>query len=374
MITVLGYGKIGKNITNDLLKYYPSEDIVVYDPNLPDLEARNKKLRLIKGDPFAQENRDLVFRKGSVIVSALPPELRPVLYKTNAENHSMLVDIAFGNDDSSRYYSELATSDYVIIPDAGVAPGISNLLVGRFTAELEEVDDVRIYVGGIPERPIPPIEYKLTFSSESLVDEYINDAKFVRSNKIITVEALSGVERFSFEGVEGELEAFYTDGLRTLLENIKAKNMFEKTVRYRGHAEKIKMLRDLGLFESTELQVDGAVIRARRVIERLFDEKLAFSEIGDILMLKVIVSGKRRGNDRELSADLLYRVPGNRDYTAMSMTTGSPASILAQLLNKNFLKVKGFTPLEVIGKDVNYFEEIVRQLRTRGIEIKFNNV
>jgi lysine 6-dehydrogenase len=373
MITVLGFGKIGKNIVSDLSKYRPETKIIVYDPFSINSSEQKGNIKFVNADPLSIENRDKVFKRDSILISALPAELRPVVYKLAKDRHSKLVDIAFGNDDISEYLDDYSDKDYTIVPDAGVAPGISNLLVGRFVAELDHVTDIKIYVGGIPEIPIDPLGYKLTFSSESLVDEYVNTARIVESGKIVTKEALSGIEYFNFAGINNKLEAFYTDGLRTLLRTIKADNMSEKTVRYAGHSEKVKLLRDLGLFDSEKRVLNGLKIEPRRLMEKLFDEKLIFPDIGDILLLTVTVSGIKNGTQKDLSARLLYRVKANKDYTAMSMTTGCPASIIAQLFEEGYMEIHGFMPLELIGKDKRFFDEIIKRLSARGINIEISD-
>ncbi len=368
MITVLGFGKIGKNIVSDLSKYSVDTKVTVYDPISIKSSEQRGNIKFINADPLSIENRDKVFTRDSIIISALPAELRPAVYKLAKDKHCKLVDIAFGNDDISEYLDSRDT-DYTIVPDAGVAPGISNLIVGRFAAELDHVTDVKIYVGGIPDKPVEPLGYKLTFSSESLVDEYVNTARIVESGKIVEKEALSGIEYFEFEGINHKLEAFYTDGLRTLLKTIKADNMSEKTVRYAGHSQKVKLLRDLGLFDSEARILDTIKIKPRSLIEKLFDEKLIFPGIGDILLLTVTVSGTKKGTVKNQSARLLYSVKANKEYTAMSMTTGCPASIIAQLLEEGFLNVHGLVPPELIGKEKRYFDEIIKRLGDRGIKI-----
>ncbi|MEM0160741.1 MAG: saccharopine dehydrogenase C-terminal domain-containing protein [Thermoplasmata archaeon] len=373
MITVLGFGKIGKNIVSDLSKYGTKTKVIVYDPIAIKSSEQRGNIKFINADPLSIENRDKVFSRDSIIISALPAEMRATVYRLAKDKHSKLVDIAFGNDDISDYLDDDSDRDYTIVPDAGVAPGISNILVGRFAAELDQVTDVKIYVGGIPEIPVEPLDYKLTFSSESLVDEYVNTARIVESGKIVEKEPLSGIEYFDFEGINHKLEAFYTDGLRTLLKTIKANNMSEKTVRYAGHSQKVKLLRDLGLFDSEERVLNNIKIKPRNLMEKLFDEKLIFPAIGDILLLTVNVSGMKNGAVKNLSARLLYSVKANKEYTAMSMTTGCPASIIAQLLEEGYLNIHGLVPPELIGKEKRYFDAIIKRLEDRGIKIKISD-
>ncbi|MCW4031141.1 MAG: saccharopine dehydrogenase, partial [Candidatus Bathyarchaeota archaeon] len=139
-----------------------------------------------------------------------------------------------------------------IVPDCGVAPGLSNILIGKASSQLDEVEEALIYVGGLPQNPIPPLNYKITWCIEDLFEEYTRKAKIIRDGKTVEVAALKGLEEIEFEGL-GKFEAFFTDGVRTLHHTIKANNMWEKTLRYLGHAEKIRLIKKLGLLKKGSL-------------------------------------------------------------------------------------------------------------------------
>ncbi|MBS7637268.1 saccharopine dehydrogenase, partial [Candidatus Bathyarchaeota archaeon] len=212
-----------------------------------------------------------------------------------------------------------------IIPDCGVAPGLSNMLVGRSAQKLDEVHSIHILVGGIPARAEPPLGYTITWSPEDLLDEYTRKVRIVRDGMLTEVEPLTGLENMDLPGV-GTLEAFYTDGLRTLLRTVKAREMWEKTLRYPGHVEKIRLLRDLGFLDGESIEIEGLPIPIKRLTARILERKLYRPKVEDVLVMKVEVSGIRGGEDKRYTHYLLDRYDKERGITAMARTTAYTAA------------------------------------------------
>ena len=368
--TVLGYGKIGRTIVADLSKYQQEKIINVYDPFIKNTVELPRNVKLHKTDPLSEENIPKIFKKDVVIISALPAKLRGKLILAVIKGSANLVDITFGNDDIREYLPLSGDSSFLIIPDCGLAPGISNFIVGKFTGAFEELENVEIYVGGLPNKPVPPLEYKITFASDSVVDEYINPAKVVENGKIVVREALSGIEEFPNDSLGHPLEVFYTDGLRSLIDTIRSpRNMFEKTIRYKGHAEKVKILRELGFFDSAERDIDGNMVIPRKLTEKILDEKLRYPEIGDTVILKIRVSGMKNGKKLIMEANMIYRCEARPDYTGMSITTASPASVIAQMIGENMIRGKGIVTMEEIASGEGIFDEFIKRLSDRGVKI-----
>lgn len=367
---VLGYGKIGRTIVADVSKYQPEKMISVYDPFAKINSEFPANVKFYNSDPLSDENIPKIFNEDTVIISALPARLRKKLMQAVIKGRSKLVDITFGNDIISDYVPSAKEPHFLIVPDCGLAPGISNFMVGKFASEFNELENVEIYVGGLPNEPVPPLEYKITFASDSVVDEYVNPAKIVENGKIVIKEALSGLEDFSSESFRYPLEAFLTDGLRSLIDTIKSpKNMFEKTIRYKGHAEKVKLLRDLGYFDSRERKLNGNSVIPRKLTEELFDEKLQLKDVGDTIILKVKVSGIKNGKKLTHEANMIYRCQANPNFTGMSMTTACPASIIAQMIGENVISGKGVLTMEEIASREGVFDEFINRLSYRGIKI-----
>jgi saccharopine dehydrogenase-like NADP-dependent oxidoreductase len=280
-----------------------------------------------------------------------------------------LVDVSYMPENSSSLNEKAIKAGVTVIPDCGLAPGISNILVGRATGKLDKVLAVHIMVGGIPEKPVPPLGYVITWSPESLIDEYTRKARIVKEGETVEVEALSGLEEVEFPSV-GRLEAFYTDGLRTLLHTIKDVDiMWEKTLRHPGHADKIGLLKALGFFDEESISVDGVSLSPRKLTVKLFDQKLRRPEIRDIVAMKVEVLGIK--NDKHVCYiyHLLDRYDENRRITAMARTTAYPASIIAQLMLKKTVKEKGVVPPERLGMSEEFFSKFLNGLEKQRIKI-----
>jgi saccharopine dehydrogenase-like NADP-dependent oxidoreductase len=299
----------------------------------------------------------------------LPGKLGYRLIKACIDAGTDLVDVSFMSENPLTLDPEATKAGVTIVPDCGLAPGISNALVGHATKELDNVKSVSIMVGGLPERPVPPLGYVITWSPESLIDEYTRKAEIVKRGKAVEVEALTGLEEIKFPKV-GKLEAFYTDGLRTLLHTMRnVCEMSEKTLRYPGHAEKIMLLHALGLFEEERIDVEGVDVSPRKLAVKLLARKLWRPEIRDIVALKVEVSGVKKGRKTRYDYHLLDHFHEKRKMTAMARTTAYPASIMAQLILRKAVKMKGVVPPEEIGADNQLFESFSKELKERGIKI-----
>ncbi len=369
-ITLLGFGKIGRAIYQDMISHTRDTQIDVYDPFGRFPEQAPSRVKFHAKDPFTGTNRKEIFRKGSVIVSALPAHLREELFLYAERNDSRLVDITFGNDPITK--EKLSSrGDFIIIPDAGLAPGISNLLVGHLASKFEKVESIRIFVGGVPDRQIPPLNYKVVFSMDSVIDEYTNPCTIISGGRKKVVEALTGLEDVEFAGKK--YEAFFTDGLRTLVHTMSSvENMFEKTVRYRGHCERVRLLRDLGFFSAEKIEIDGSGVSPRSISEAVLEKALGNPECGDTVLLRVIAEGRENGKMKKYTAEMIDSSPPGSELTSMARTTAFPASILTLMLHNDtgkLGKLSGYVPVENIGYDLRAFQSISGELAKRGINI-----
>ncbi|MFB0514396.1 MAG: saccharopine dehydrogenase family protein, partial [Candidatus Bathyarchaeia archaeon] len=280
-----------------------------------------------------------------------------------------MVDVSYMPENPLTLNQDAVKAGVTIVPDCGVAPGLSNLLVGRVISKLDQVENIYIMVGGLPEEPAPPLGYTITWSVEGLIDEYTRKARIVENGEVVEVEALTGLEEVEFAGV-CKLEGFYTDGLRTLLHTVKGvNNMWEKTLRYPGHVEKIKLLKTLGFFDEHPIEVENVRLPPRKVTIKLLEKKLQRPEIKDILAMKVQVSGITEKSKKCYVYHLLDRYDQKHEITAMARTTAYPASILAQLIAQKTIEEKGVIPLEKLGPQEKIFNKILAELDKRQVKI-----
>jgi saccharopine dehydrogenase-like NADP-dependent oxidoreductase len=280
-----------------------------------------------------------------------------------------MVDVSYMPENPLTLDKRAIKAGVTVVPDCGVAPGLSNLLVGHALSKLDQVESIHIMVGGLPKEPVPPLGYVLTWSPTDLIDEYTRKANIIQKGRVVEVEPLTGLEEIEFPGV-GKLEGFYTDGLRTLLYTIKdVKNMWEKTLRYPGHAHSIKLLETLGFFSKDPIQVDKARLTPRDVTVEVLKKRLLRPEVEDLLAMKVEVSGTAKREKKRYVYHLLDHYDRENAITAMARTTAYPASIVSRLIAKNMVKKKGLVPLEKLGARDNIFSTIMTELEKRHVKI-----
>src|SRR5262249_50792750 len=203
-----------------------------------------------------------------VVAGAVPGFLGTAMLKAVLAAKKPISDISFAPENPLLLEDEARRSGVPAVVDCGVSPGLSNLAAGRAAGLFDKTESIRIFVGGLPVRRVKPWEYRIVFSATDVIEEYTRPARIVRDGRLVTVPALSEVEPFEDPRV-GTLEAFLTDGLRTVLTTIRARNLEEKTLRYPGHAEKMRLLRDAGFFGEEPVEVGGVRVPPRALTESL---------------------------------------------------------------------------------------------------------
>jgi lysine 6-dehydrogenase len=374
-ILVVGTGHIGSIVARDLAENMPSLELVIADKSQSrgdEVAAAigKKSVSSIALDVSDRKNLINTLKRFDLVVGALPGEVGYKLLKGCIEARVNTVDVSFMPEDPFALSKAAANAGVTIIPDCGVAPGLSHMLVQRGISKLDEVKNAQIMVGGLPEKPIQPLGYTITWSVEGLIDEYMRKARIIKNGKLIEVDPLGDVEEAELPGV-GKLEAFFSDGLRTLLQTVKGvENMAEKTLRYPGHVEKIRLLRDLGLLDEKSIQVENVSVPPRKVTVKLLEKKLKKPDVPDILVMLVQVEGTKDGKRVMHSYYVLDRFDKKKKVTAMARTTGYTASCMTQLLAKKVIKIRGMVPPEKLGRDKNVFKKLTGLLKKRGILVK----
>ncbi|MEX2701762.1 MAG: saccharopine dehydrogenase C-terminal domain-containing protein [Candidatus Baldrarchaeota archaeon] len=373
-ILVLGCGNVGSAIVKDLAKYLPSNQIVAADRN-PDVarkvaeEIGKENVSWTQADASKYDELVNIIKKHDLVVGALPGSLGYISAKACVDAKVSMVDISYMPENPLTLNEAAIKAGITIVPDCGVAPGLSNLLAGRGASRLDQVEGIHIVCGGLPITPVPPLGYTITWSVEGLIDEYMRPARIVEDGKLVKKEALSGLEIIEFPKL-GKLEAFYTDGLRTLLETIKGvKSMWEKTFRYPGHVEKIKLLRDLGFFDEEPIDVENVKIVPKKVTIKLLDRKLRKPKVKDLMAMKVEVTGIKSESKVKYVYYLLDYYDDASKTTAMARTTGYTASVVAQLIVKGVIEDKGVIPPEKLGMNERIYKQIIEELEKRNIKI-----
>jgi lysine 6-dehydrogenase len=367
-IVILGAGRVGGAMAADLAKD-ASFHVVVADRDERRLDALRAAYR-VSGERIDLSLASTVRRavaRADIVISAVPGFLGFRTLEAILESGKNVVDIAFFPEDPFAL-DELARAKKVTaLIDCGVAPGMSNLLVGHVAAGLQRTDRVRIYVGGLPSVRQWPYEYKAGFSPIDVIEEYTRPARLVRGGKVEACPALSELELIDFPDL-GTLEAFVTDGLRTLARTIDAPDMIEKTMRYPGHAERMRMLRETGFFSEIPVDIDGASVRPIDVATRLLFPMWQMGEGDeDITIMRIVVEGLGPKGGVRVTYDLVDRYDRATGTTAMARTTGYTATTAVRMLAAGLFSKPGVIPPERLGQDAACTEFILAGLLERGI-------
>jgi saccharopine dehydrogenase-like NADP-dependent oxidoreductase len=280
------------------------------------------------------------------------------------------VDISFMAENAWEL-SELARERGVTaVVDMGVSPGTSNLMAGWAAATLDPCESIEILVGGLPEVRRWPFEYKAPFAPSDVIEEYLRPARMIEHGQMVLKPALSEPELIDFEGV-GTLEAFNTDGLRSLAYTLKVPFMREKTMRWPGHIELMRVFRETGLFSSEPIDVGGASVRPVDVVSKLLFPKWQYQEGEvDITVARVTITGKRNGEPVRLQWNLLDRYDPATNLRSMSRTTAFPATIVAGLLAAGRFRRPGVHPPEVLGAEPGLLDHVLAELEKRGVRYR----
>lgn len=372
-VIVLGCGKIGSVLAKDFSRSNKNSRITMADISE---KAAKKGASEIRGanwttiDTTDHQAMVSTLKEFDLVLGALPGDYGFKALEASLEAGLDVVDVSFTPEDPQKLNNDAKKAGITIIPDCGVAPGLSNILVGYSASQLDRVREAQIMVGGIPETPVPPLGYTITWSAEGLIDEYVRDVSIIKDGKTVKVPALSGLEIIDFPGV-GTLEAFFTDGLRSLAKSLpQVENMWEKTLRYPGHIEKIKLLRVLGFFDHDPVLIGGEPVSPRLVTARLLEKSLWKPEIGDLLAMNIEVRGEIGGRERGYRHRILDRFDPETDVSAMARTTAYTASIVASMLAKGSITEKGVIPPERLGNDGEFVNTLMSELEKRGVLIE----
>lgn len=365
-VTVLGGGRVGGVMAQELASY-PDLSVTVVDRDADRLRqlAELTALRTAVADLSDQSAIESVIESCDLVVSAVPSFLGFETCKTAIACGKNIVDIAFFEEDPFELESLARDKGVTVIVDCGVAPGMSNILSGYADSQLDSADNLIIYVGGLPRERTWPFEYKAVFSPIDVIEVYLRPARVLENGEFIAKTSLTERELISFPEV-GTVEAFTTDGIRTLARTISAPNQKEKTLRYPGHAEKIDMLREMGLFSKDEVQVGDKNIRPIDLTTQLLFPLWKFKEGDeDVTIMRVVVQGTKDNKKVEYRYDMIDQYDRDNKIHSMARTTGYTATVVARMLLDDAIPMDGLVLPEYLGKDSHLFHSILEQLKSR---------
>jgi lysine 6-dehydrogenase len=360
-IIVLGAGLVGGVMAKDLSKQHEVTSIDISQNNLNKLNG----IKTICADISDKKTLQDLIKDFDLVVGAIPGFMGYKMMKDVIEAGKNIVDISFYPEDPFGL-DELANEKGVVaVMDCGVAPGMGNIIFGHHDLKME-ITDYECLVGGLPEKREWPYEYQAVFSPIDVIEEYIRPARYVQNSHMITKEALSDTELIEFDEI-GTLESWNSDGLRSLIKTMShVPNMIEKTLRYPGCVEYLKVLRESGFFSYQEIEVNGTMIRPVDMTAKLLFPKWEMKPGDkDFTIMRIIMKGTEDGEEVSYQYNLLDRYQD--DTISMARTTGFTCTAVANLVVTGKYDRTGISPPEYLG---GHFESVKNYLAERGVEYK----
>jgi lysine 6-dehydrogenase len=374
-ILVLGAGRMGLGAAYDLIHNSPDiKAVTIADSDLGKAESAAKRVgtsridaRLIDASDYSDVVR--LMQGHDSTISCVNYWYNESLSRAAIETGTNFCDLG-GNhyvvDEQLAMDDAAKAAGINIIPDCGLAPGMVSILAMDGAAKFDEVLEIHIRVGGLPQHPQPPLNYQLVFSVEGLINEYVEVARVIREGKITDVKSMTEIESIEFEGFP-PLEAFQTSGGTSTLPDTflgRIKELDYKTIRYAGHCERFRTMIDLGLCSSEEIVADYQKVVPRKVFGELLQRHLP-ADGPDYVLVRLDFVGRENAEIKNLRYDIVDKQDEVTGLSAMMRTTAFPASIIAQMMARGDVMERGATPQEKAIES----EDFVAELARRNIEI-----
>ena len=365
----IGAGLVGSIIADDMSRSF---DVTLADLNQRALLAAtvgNPEIKTAVCSCTDEAALSEIIKDADIVTAGVPGKFGKKMMESVIRSGKNMSDISFMPEDFEELDGLAKEYGVTVVPDMGVAPGMSNFLVGRGAALLDEVENAVIYVGGIPHKPVPPFNYQITWSAADVIEEYTRPARYVRDYKPTVCEAMGKLYEKEFPKA-GILETFITDGLRSLVKNIKAKNMEERTMRWPGHVAQMRLLRDMGLFDERKRLLGGVEVVPRDIAcDLLFPMWKMEPEKGDrdLTIMQVEVSGYKERDFVTYTWNLWDIFDEKTWKNSMGRCTGFTCSIIAQAIVKGLIKEKGVIAPEKLAVSDELYDFVMTEQRRRGI-------
>ncbi|MBS0011557.1 MAG: saccharopine dehydrogenase NADP-binding domain-containing protein [Bacteroidales bacterium] len=367
-IIVLGTGLVGSAIVKDLCRDYRVTAVDISSENINSLAGLDNVKAVTADLSDSSIIRDLV-RDHDLVIGALPGSMGYKSVKDTIEAGKDMVDISFFPEDPFGLDRLARNKGVTVVTDCGVAPGMGNIILGHHHA-LQGVDSYECYVGGLPFKREWPWQYKAVFSPIDVIEEYTRPARYMLNGDIVVREALSEAEYIDFEEI-GTLEAWNSDGLRSLLKTMPVPNMIEKTLRYPGTIDYLRMLREAGFFSYDEIEVKGVKIKPVDLTTKLmFPQWQLKKGEEEFTVMRIIIEGRDRGEKYRYRYDLFDRYDRENNITSMARTTGYTCTAVANLMMEGMFESPGINPPEYIGKTEGHLKFILGYFKERGLVYK----
>jgi len=374
---VLGAGRMGRVAAADLINSDKKNVVTLADISFDNLRRaqesiKNDRLITLQRDIEDESQLQSLFEDQDVSVCALLHRHSLLVMGTAVMMGVDYVDMVGENTlERMAFHDEALKKEITVLSGMGVSPGITNMCVGWAVDLLDETENALIYVGGNPVDPKPPLNYRIVYALDSLLNFYEREALLLRRGIAVKVPPLSSVEQISFQYPFEEMECFYTEGLNSMAHTLKKKikgELSEKTIRHKGHSDGIKTLKECGLFSRKPVEIQGQKMKPRDLLEVLLQEKMDLGEEKDVILLRIHVTGLSSNKSTAHTFEMIDCYDSEKHFTSMAKTTAFPASIAAQMIVAEQMEQKGVVfPEQVFNGEL--FIPMMEELKKRGVII-----
>jgi lysine 6-dehydrogenase len=367
-VIVLGAGLVGKAIAIDLAKSFEVTSVDLNEESLSGLHSSG--IKTMQMDLSDSSKLSAAIKDFDLVVGAVPGFMGYRTVETVIKAGKNMVDISFFPEDPFGLDDLAKKHNVTIVTDCGVAPGMGNIILGYHYKRMK-ISDYECLVGGLPLVREWPYEYKAVFSPIDVIEEYIRPARYVQNSAVVVKEALSDPELINFEGV-GTLESWNSDGLRSLINTMPdIPNMIEKTLRYPGCIEYLRVLRESGFFSYDEVEVKGVKIRPIDVTAKLLFPKWKLKPgEEEFTVMRIRITGDENGVKKTYEYNVLDRTDRSSGTLSMARTTGYTCTAAVHLVSENKFVRKGICPPEYLGESDENFKFINQYLKDRGVNYR----
>jgi saccharopine dehydrogenase-like NADP-dependent oxidoreductase len=369
-IVVLGCGAVGKHMAIDLCKS-PGCEVISVDINRESLErlAREYPIQTRAEDLSTAEGITRAVEDADLVIGSVPYSIGYAMLEGVIRAGKNIVDISYFEEDPFGLDDLAKEKGVTAVVDCGVAPGMANIILGDHTGKMK-VTRYECYVGGIPKARNVPFEYKSPFPVLEVLEEYAGSGRMVEDGKVVVKPMLSETATIDFEEV-GPLACLNSDGLRTLIRTMDIPDMLEKTLRYPGHVELMRILRDAGFLNLTPIEVKGVSVRPIDMTASLFSPLWKYEPgEADLTVMRLVISGEEDGKPATYTYDLYDEYDPATGTLSMARTTGYTCTAVARLVLDGGYSQEGISPPEFVGRADGCRERVEKYLEVRGVRYR----
>jgi len=369
-IVVLGCGAVGKHMAIDLCKDSGNE-VMSVDVNQDALDnlAREHPIQTMVEDLSSIEGITRAVEGADIVIGSVPYNIGYNMLETVIRVGKNIVDISYFSEDPFGLNDLAKEMGVTAVVDCGIVPGFANIILGDHTRKMK-VNRYECYVGGIPKSKDVPLEYKSPFPVLEVLEEYAESGRMVENGKVVSKPMLAETKTIDFEKI-GTLACLNSDGLRTLIKTMDIPDMFEKTLRYPGHVEMMRIFQDTGFLNQTPIQVKEKTVRPIDVTASLLVPLWKYEpDEADLTLMQLVISGKENGKEVSYTYDMYDEYDPVTGTPSMARTTGYTCTAVTQLVLEGGYSKKGISPPEFIGNTEGCRETVEKYLADRGVECK----